>query len=76
MLPARNYPRLAGAVDRALNEVLGREEADRIYQRLAIEPAGDAVPMAQRILMWISENRPMSSPRILANARAHYQSAR
>lgn len=74
VLPARNDPRLAGAVDRALNEMLGREEADRIYQRLSIEPAGAEIPMAQRILMWISENRPASSPRILANARAHYQS--
>ncbi len=72
VLPARHYPRFAHSVDRALDEVLGSVEAGRIYLLMSRQAQEDRVPLAQRILMWVSENRPSLADRILATARAHY----
>jgi hypothetical protein len=73
--PARHYARFARAVDSALDEVLGRDEAGKIYVLLAAEIRAARVPLAQLILMWVSENMPALSSSILARARLHYGSA-
>lgn len=70
--PASNYARFARAVDSALDEVLGREEAGKIYVLLSAEIRAARVPLAQLILMWVSENMPALSSSILARARMHY----
>lgn len=72
VLPARHYARFAHSVDRALDEVLGSDEASRIYVLMSRQAQDDWVPLAQRILMWVSANRPSLADRILASARAHY----
>src|SRR5688572_13029705 len=72
VLPARHYPRFAHSVDRALDEVLGSDEAGRLYLLMSRQTQDDWVPLAQRILMWVSANRPSLADRILATARAHY----
>ena len=72
VLPARHYPRFAHSVDRALDEVLGSDETGRIYLLMSRQGQMDWVPLAQRILMWVSANRPSLADRILATARAHY----
>jgi DcmR-like sensory protein len=72
VLPARNYPRFARAVDSALREILGPNQAATVYVLVSREPGHDQVPLAQSILMWVSENMPKQSSQILAAARAHY----
>ena len=71
VLPARNYPRFARAVDAALREVLGPNQAATVYVLVSRE-ARDQVPLAQQILMWVSENMPKQADQILASARTHY----
>lgn len=72
VLPARNYPRFARAVDNALREVLGPNQAATVYVLVSREPGHDQVPLAQSILMWVSRNLPTQSSQILASARTHY----
>ncbi len=71
VLPARNYPRFARAVDAALRQVLGPNQAATVYVLVSRE-ARDEVPLAQQILMWVSENMPKQAAQILASARTHY----
>jgi DcmR-like sensory protein len=72
VLPARNYPRFARAVDSALREVLGPNHAATVYVLVSREVGHDQVPLAQSILMWVCQNLPTRSSQILASARAHY----
>ena len=72
VLPARNYPRFARAVDSALREVLGPNHAATVYVLVSREVGHDQVPLAQSILMWVSDNLPKQSAQILASARTHY----
>ena len=72
VLPAHNYPRFARAVDNALREVLGPNQAATVYVLVSREPGHDQIPLAQSILMWVSENLPLQSSLILAAARTHY----
>ena len=72
VLPARNYPRFARAVDSALRQVLGPNQAATVYVLVSREVGHDQVPLAQSILMWVSRNLPTQSSQILASARTHY----
>jgi MEDS: MEthanogen/methylotroph, DcmR Sensory domain len=72
ILPAQNYPRFARAVDSALRAVLGPNHAATVYVLVSREVGHDQVPLAQSILMWVSENLPTQSSQILDSARAHY----
>ena len=72
VLPARNYPRFARAVDEALREVLGPNQAATVYVLVSRVATDNQVPLAQLILMWVSANLPKHSNQILASARTHY----
>ena len=72
VLPARNYPRFARAVDNALREVLGPNQAATVYVLVSREAGHDQIPLAQSILMWVSQHLPQQSSQILASARTHY----
>lgn len=72
VLPARNYPRFARAVDNALREVLGPNQAATVYVLVSREAGHDQIPLAQSILMWVSRHLPQQSSQILASARTHY----
>jgi MEDS: MEthanogen/methylotroph, DcmR Sensory domain len=72
VLPARNYARFARSVDEALREVLGPNKAATVYVLVSRLAADNHVPLAQQILMWVTENLPQQSSQILAVARAHY----
>ncbi len=72
VLPASNYARLARAVDRALDDVLGSSAASEVYRSVARERDDIRVPMAQLILMWLSANMPALADRVLDVAREHY----
>ena len=64
VLPARNYPRFARAVDSALREVLGPNHAATVYVLVSREVGHDQIPLAQSILMWVSDNLPKQSAQI------------
>jgi hypothetical protein len=72
VLPAADPGRLASAVDRALDEVLGPDEAGKVYFLVGRQAREQRVPVAQLLLMWVSANIPVLADRILASARAHY----
>jgi hypothetical protein len=75
VLPALDTIRLGRAVDRALEEVLGHDGAGKVYVLVGVQAREERVPVAQLILMWISEHMPVLADRILASARAHYYGA-
>ncbi len=73
VMPARNYPRFARAVDDALREALGSTEAAKVYMRVSRQAgSGERVPLAQLILMWVTENMPRRAEQILSSARRSY----
>ena len=73
VMPASNYPRFARAVDGALREALGPTEAARVYVQVSRQSGDDErVPLAELILMWVSENMPRRAEGILSSARRHY----
>lgn len=72
VLPASNYARLARAVDRALDDVLGSAGAGNVYRSVARERDDVRVPMAQLIMMWLSQTMPGVAERVLQSARAYY----
>jgi hypothetical protein len=72
VMPAPDPQRLARAVDAALSEVLGPEQAGNVYMLVGDEARRNRVPVPQLILMWASANLPESADRILARARQHY----
>ncbi len=72
VLPAADPARLERAVDAALEEVLGRDSAGKVYVLVGREIRESRVPAAQLVLMWVSENVPALAERILAAAREGY----
>jgi hypothetical protein len=70
--PASDPARLARAVDRALEEVLGSQEAERVYLSIGDQVREKRVPLPQLALMWVSEHMPTLAGRVLASSRAHY----
>lgn len=72
VLPAADSARLARAVDRALEEVLGAQAAGKVYVVVGSHAPDSRVPMPQQILMWVSANMPSLAERILESARTHY----
>ena len=73
--PAVDNARLARAVDAALEDVLGANEAGKVYVVIGSQIRENRVPMAQLALMWVSENMPSLAGRVLASARSHYAAA-
>ena len=73
VMPAHNYSRFARAVDAALRDALGPTEAARVYARVSRQSeSGERVPLAQLILMWVTQNMPRRADQILSSARRSY----
>jgi hypothetical protein len=72
VMPARDLVRFSRAVDRALEEILGSQQAGRVYVVVSDEIREERVPVAQLALMWVSANMPGLADRVLERARAHY----
>jgi hypothetical protein len=70
--PGPDAERLAHAVDDALVGVLGTPGAGQVYSLVGTEIRERRVPAPQLVLMWVSENMPLSAERILAAARKRY----
>jgi DcmR-like sensory protein len=72
--PADDPQRLAHAVERALDEVLGPDDAAKVYVLVEADPRRNHIPAGQLALMWVSANMPLLAERILARARSNYRS--
>jgi hypothetical protein len=75
MTPGLDADRLSHAVDDALVDVLGPPGAGQVYSMVGAEIRERRIPAPQLILMWVSENMPLSAERILAAARTRYRDA-
>jgi hypothetical protein len=73
---AADPARLTRAVDRALGDVLGSDQAGKVYLMVGAEARRGRVPVAQLALMWISANMPALADRVLSSARGYYEQAR
>lgn len=73
--PGPDADRLSHAVDDALVDVLGPPGAGQVYSLIGEEIREHRIPAPQLVLMWVSENMPLSAERILAAARASYRDA-
>jgi KaiC/GvpD/RAD55 family RecA-like ATPase len=62
--------RFAGAVERALVEVLGESDARTVYARVS-QNRGKA-PESQLALMWLTAHMPRAAAQVLTLARDHY----
>ena len=71
--PTGDPQRFGRAVDGALEEVLGADEAGKVYLLVGEEIRRERVPVAQLVLLWVSEHLPALAERILATARANYR---
>jgi hypothetical protein len=75
MTPGLDADRLSHAVDDALVDVLGPPGAGQVYSMVGAEIRERRIPAPQLILMWVSENMPLSAERILGAARSRYRDA-
>jgi DcmR-like sensory protein len=67
---------LEGALDRAMDEVLGARVADlRRLIQANHRPAWAMIPKPEAIILWLRNNLPGSAERILDRAREYYQLA-
>jgi hypothetical protein len=73
VLPAGDEERFATAVERALLEILGETDAQKVYAQIS---GGQAkAPVPQLALMWMSAHMPRTAGKVLAAARSHYGEA-
>jgi hypothetical protein len=75
VIPGPDTDRLAHAVDDALVGVLGTPGAGQVYSLVGAQIRERRVPAPQLVLMWVSQNMPLSAERILASARVRYREA-
>jgi DcmR-like sensory protein len=75
VLPAPDADRMERAVDAALVEVLGDDDAAKVYAHAARQLGEHHVPRSQLALMWVSAHMPRAAERILETAREYYLGA-
>jgi hypothetical protein len=73
VLPGTDAERVELAVERAVVEVLGEADAQRLYAQ--VSRGGANAPVSHRALLWISAHMPRTAEEVLAAARTHYASA-
>jgi len=66
-------PRFENAVNQALNEVLGAEQANAVRTMNAEIP--EAVPHSQGLISWLRQKVPILSDAVMNKARQHYHSS-
>lgn len=73
VLSGGDEERFAGAVERALLEVLGETDARKVYAQVS---AGEPkAPVSQLALMWMSAHMPRAAAKVLTSARSYYGEA-
>lgn len=73
VIPAEDYARMESAVEKAMIDILGESQAQRVRSQIgagSVEPSW--APMAQRILYWLHNNLPHSAGDVYLRARRYY----
>jgi MEDS: MEthanogen/methylotroph, DcmR Sensory domain len=73
--PAYDSARLDRAVYDALDEVLGSSSARMVHGIVTDKATATATPVAEQMLLWISDRMPRHADRVLAVAREKYASS-
>jgi DcmR-like sensory protein len=73
VLPAADEDRMELAVGRALADVLGDADAQKVYAQAARQ--AENVPASHLALLWISAHMPRTAEEVLATARTHFAEA-
>ena len=74
--PVEDNSRLAAALDQALAEIVGPDEAARIYLDVAERVPRGSLPRAQAVLGWLSTSDNLHAARVLERTRMHYSRMR
>jgi hypothetical protein len=72
LIPARDYSQLNYAIEDALVDVVGADGAATMLTEFWQRPTTIAMPVAQRLLMYLQDHNPRLANRVFARARAHY----
>jgi hypothetical protein len=76
LVPARANGELEGAVNDAIEQVLGsRAKGLKLLIKANFRPAWAVVPQAEATVLWLRNNLPDYADEILARARGYYQAA-
>jgi hypothetical protein len=75
VLPALDADRIELAVGRALTEVLGEADSQKVYAQVARQEQAKSAPASHLALMWVSAHMPRTAAQVLAAARTHYSAA-
>jgi hypothetical protein len=75
VVSASDAERLEAAVQSALTAILGEEDAQKVYARVARRRRDAHVPASQLALMWVSAHMPRAAEEILASAHERYAAA-
>jgi KaiC/GvpD/RAD55 family RecA-like ATPase len=73
--PAYSMARLDHAVHAALDEVLGATNSRMVKEIVRDDGELHSAPLSEQMLMWVSERMPRHAERVLATARAKYETA-
>jgi hypothetical protein len=71
--PAYSMARLDSAVHAALDEVLGTTNSRMVKDIVRDDAKQHSAPLSEQLLMWVSERMPRHAERVLAAARARYE---
>jgi hypothetical protein len=74
LIPSDNYELLDAAVSEAGHEVLGESLADMLRLLATSHPISTQMPPAQATLLYLSNNMPLTTEKVLQHARRHYHS--
>ena len=72
LIPGENYELLEAAVSEAGHEILGESLSDMLKLLSASHPISTEMPQAQATLLYLSNNMPLTTEKIVSHARLHY----
>ncbi len=73
LIPAEDYDRLDGAVNRGSEEVLGKSLASTVRDlATASSTLSASMPTAQKTLIWLRENMPATAEKVSSRTREYY----
>ncbi|GBL45556.1 hypothetical protein SFMTTN_1366 [Sulfuriferula multivorans] len=72
LIPTENYALLENVVQKATNDLLGRDLTDAIGKLALSRPSTTQMPPAQATLLFLSEKLPLSARKILSRVQREY----
>jgi DcmR-like sensory protein len=75
VLPPVEAERIETAVNRALADILGESDTQKVYAQVELHVGDRGVSPAQLALMWLSAHMPRTAEQVLAAAQTHFATA-